>query len=222
MNVLNRGTGLLNLGALSPSEGRAQVVAAIEASREYLTRVVDNLYTTLLGRSADPGGEAGFVADLANGMTVEQVKAVILGSPEYFRLHRSDNGAWLNAVYQDLLSRPNWENAHVDALVSLSRETVAGGILNSIEAATQQVDLDYRQYLGRSSFQDRGAAGFAKQLLAGTMTNEQIIAGFVGSQEYFENHNANVHDWLFGAYQSVLSRQPDPTGFNSWMHALGQ
>ena len=62
-------TGWLN--ALTQGANRAQIAQAIEASREYLTRLVDSLYTTLLGRPADSGGEAGFVNALANGMSIE-------------------------------------------------------------------------------------------------------------------------------------------------------
>ena len=67
---------------LSRGASRAQVVQAIEQSAEYRTKVVDNLYLQFLHRTADSAGEAGFVAALGAGMTIEQVKAIFLGSPE--------------------------------------------------------------------------------------------------------------------------------------------
>src|SRR5438445_10670768 len=121
-----------------PADVALQIETA--AGNEYRFDLVESYFARFLHRKGTVSEVNHYVDTyLAKGASDASVESVILGSPEYFRLHRSDNGAWLNAVYQDLLSRPNWENAHVDALVSLSRETVAGGILNSIEAATQQV-----------------------------------------------------------------------------------
>ena len=34
-------------------------------------------------------------------------------------------------------------------------------------------------------------------------TNEQVVAGFVGSQEYFQANGGDVVDWLYAAYRSV-------------------
>src|SRR5439155_5596432 len=92
------------LNALTQGASRTQIAQGIEASREYLTRLVDSLYTTLLNRPADQGGEAGFVNALANGMSIEQVKATMLGSPEFFAQQGNDNTAFLQALYQDVLN----------------------------------------------------------------------------------------------------------------------
>ena len=51
-------------------------------------------------------------------------------------------------------------------------------------------------------------------------TNGQIVAGFVGSQEYYQKHSANARDWLFGAYQDLLARKPDQAGYNNWLGVL--
>jgi hypothetical protein len=80
------------------------------------------------------------------------------------------------------------------------------------------VQNDYQQFLGRSAAPAE-VAGWVHDFQTG-MTNEQIIAGFVGSQEYYRQHNANASDWLAGAYQSVLARSPDQAGFNSWLGVL--
>ena len=48
----------------------------------------------------------------------------------------------------------------------------------------------------------------------------QIVADFLGSQEYFQGHNASAGDWLSSVYQYVLSRQPDQSGYDSWLGVL--
>jgi hypothetical protein len=48
----------------------------------------------------------------------------------------------------------------------------------------------------------------------------QIIADFLGSQEYFQGHNASAGDWLSSVYQNVLSRQADQSGYDSWLGVL--
>ncbi len=53
-------------------------------------------------------------------------------------------------------------------------------------------------------------------------SNEQIIAGFVASPEYYQDHGGNIVDWLFASYQSILSRQPDPNGYQFWLDQLQQ
>ena len=45
---------------------------------------MDSFYTTLLGRTADAAGQAGFDSALGAGMTTLQVQAIILGSAEFF------------------------------------------------------------------------------------------------------------------------------------------
>src|SRR5439155_2646317 len=72
-------------GLLDQNVSRAQVVRMIENSTEYRTVVVQDLYRAYLHRPADPQGLSGFVAFLGAGGTIEQVKAAILTSPEYFQ-----------------------------------------------------------------------------------------------------------------------------------------
>ncbi len=84
-----------------------------------------------------------------------------------------------------------------------------------------RVAADYERYLGRSaaSFE---VAIWVNQFESGALTNEQVVAGFVGSVEYFQNHFSNIPDWLVAAYQDLLGRAPDPAGYNAWLQVLQQ
>ncbi len=52
------------------------------------------------------------------------------------------------------------------------------------------------------------------------LRNEDVIAGFVGSAEYFETHYDNSADWLTRAYQDILGRQPDRAESQGWLNVL--
>src|SRR5262249_33381464 len=98
-------TGLRFLtAALAQSISRVQVVQAIEASLEYRTILVTNLYTTFLHRPVDASGLSTFTTILGNSGTVEQVEAFLAGSPEYFQAqgHGTSDG-FLDALYRDAL-----------------------------------------------------------------------------------------------------------------------
>jgi hypothetical protein len=47
-------------------------------------------------------------------------------------------------------------------------------------------------------------------------TNEDVIAGFVGSVENFNEHHDNINLWLENAYKSILNWDIDVAGMHSW------
>jgi hypothetical protein len=55
--------------------------------------------------SGDELGRQIFLQDLGSGTTIEQVKAIMLGSPEYFQRAGSTNLAFLQALYHSVLNR---------------------------------------------------------------------------------------------------------------------
>jgi hypothetical protein len=81
------------------------VVLQIEGSGEYLGNQVQALFQRYLHRQADAPSLQAFTNQLMHGATLEQVAAVIVGSPEYFQLHGGSNVAILNALYLDVLGR---------------------------------------------------------------------------------------------------------------------
>jgi hypothetical protein len=81
------------------------VVLQIEGSGEYLGNQVQALFQRYLHRQTDAPSLQAFTNQLMHGATLEQVAAVIVGSPEYFQLHGGSNVAILNALYLDVLGR---------------------------------------------------------------------------------------------------------------------
>ncbi len=165
---------------------RQWVALVIEQSPEYLTRVVDGLYQSILGRPADAVGRTGFVALLEAGAPVEQAKALLLGSAEFFAHAGGSNAAFLTALYQDLLGRPDdpsESQGFADALArGVSRTWVAWAIATSREAEQDLAAGYYREFLRRTA-DAAGLAGLTDALRHG-MTDGQVIAALLASAEF--------------------------------------
>ncbi|HQU45711.1 MAG TPA: DUF4214 domain-containing protein [Pirellulales bacterium] len=69
--------------------------------------------------------------------------------------------------------------------MSLDRQC-ASGLMGIATAAKQIIAEDYQQYLGRPA-DPNGLAYFAAQFNHG-WTNEEIITGFLDSDEYYNQH----------------------------------
>jgi hypothetical protein len=164
------------------------VAWAITQSTEYRTLVVQDLYGRYLRRSAEPVGLVHFVSFLGAGGTVDQARAIILGSPEYLQA-RTDGTAtgFLEAIYQDVLGRAP-DSAGREAWRGLlaagaSPGAVAQGITTSLESQTRRVQGWYSQFLGRPA-EEAGLRFWVGQL-AGPHSEERVLAAIAGSEEYF-------------------------------------
>jgi uncharacterized delta-60 repeat protein len=174
-------SGLIDQGLETP----AQVALSIEGSQEYQALFLQQLYGMYLRRSVDPIGLGGWTNFLANGGTEDQLRALLLGSAEYFA-DAGNNGAFLTAVYRDVLSRPVDSfgvQAWGQALASgTSRTTVASDIISSPEGASDEVQALYFSFLHRSA-DSFGLQQFTQDLQQGVPV-EEIVAAIVGSSEY--------------------------------------
>src|SRR5439155_12424530 len=218
----------LNLEALEDRQllslSMGDVSQALTHSTEHYTRYVTDAYEQFLGRSPDLGGLEGWVDQLQNhGMSDEQLQAYFIGSAEYIQNHGGTGSAWVEGMYHDLLGRApdapglqSWINE-----LSSGRQTplqVAYGFAASAEREGIVVRNDYQTFLGRSAGQVE-VNGWVQAFLHGA-NNETVVAGFVGSAEYFANHLSSPAAWLTAAYKDILNRAPDSGGYQSWYFSL--
>lgn len=164
-----------------------QVVQMILASPEYRQTVVRNLYQDLLDRAPDPAGLEYFTNLLAQGKTLDQIRAIILGSDEFFtRVGGGTTDGFLAALYNEVLGRAidsvgaAFWSAGLDS--GLTREAVATAILSSPEEARRTVDGWYDTYLGRDA-DAGGLSAFTTALLDG-IAEADLLAMILGSEEY--------------------------------------
>jgi hypothetical protein len=96
---LNYWAGQINV------HGVGYVAQQFMISTEYLGDLVTQAYETYLGRVPDASGKGYWVLALQRGATVEQLKAGLVGSSEYF-VHAGNNvNAYVTQVYSDILFR---------------------------------------------------------------------------------------------------------------------
>jgi hypothetical protein len=193
-------------GKLAAGSSRADVALGVLSSTEYqgsqrmqlMLRVLDSqesrqvttkaLYTQLLQRAADDSGLNAGVAFLAGGGTVEQLAATLASSDEYFQARGSGtNDGFLDALYLDALGRAvdavgrdTWDTALAGGT---SRSDVALSIFSSSEARQRLVESFYTNWLHRDG-EAAGAGEWVNGLMRGDRY-EFIVAGFLGSQEYY-------------------------------------
>jgi hypothetical protein len=208
----------------APSAGLGVVGSGLTHSPEYYADLIIKDYQQYLGRTPGTLEVAGWVSAYQHGATDEQVMAGFLSSPEYYQNAGNTVKTWLDAVYRDVLGRnpdAGGEQAWMQAAATgMTRDAIGLGFATSQERESQVVANDYQKYLGRGAGASE-IAGWVASFQAGA-TNEQIAAAFVASPEYYQKHNTNAHDWLFGAYNDLLARNPDPSGLNSWLGMLHQ
>src|SRR5205807_7662369 len=198
----------------APSFLRA-VAATPTTSAEYCASIVTAASQRYLVRLPDGSGLAGWVTQMQHGLTDERLEADFIGSPEYINAHGGAGAGWVKGMYRDLLGRApsGGEVAQwVQALSNgVSTTDVAYGFAASAEREGQRVTADYKQFLGRTPSAGE-VANWVAAFESGAVTNEGVIAGFVGSVEYFQKNYDNSADWLVAAIQALFSHPATQVG----------
>jgi hypothetical protein len=173
---------------ISAGNPRAQMVQAVEASLEYRSVVVQNAYRGLLHRPADSGGLTAFVAFLGMGGPIEQMESTIAGSLEYY-LRRAGGtpGGFVDVLFQDALGRTEDSGTRslwIQALNGgMTTTQLAAGIFSSDEYRSLLITGYYQRFLHRAP-DNLGLTTLLNFLRAGGR-DQDVIAGLVGSAEYF-------------------------------------
>ena len=180
------------VGVMGGANGRTNVANAISRSTEARTRQVSGWYQTYLGRSAQGGEERGWVQQLLQGGTEEQVQGGILGSQEFANraqtLVSSGTPAerQVQVMYSTLLGRYASVAETGDWVTVMSQKgsgAVAGGLLNSIEYRTRVFENYYLTILGRPA----DAAGLHGWVYSGleTVTVRAAISAVSTGPAYY-------------------------------------
>ena len=96
---------------------------------------------------------------------------------------------------------------------------VAAYITHGAEYYTNIIDAAYQKYLGRPADSD-GLAYWLPLMQQGTVSDERLESGFIGSAEYIANHGGQGAGWVSGMYNDLLGRPPDQAGLNYWVNQL--
>ncbi len=159
--------------------------------------IVNNDYSTFLGRTADQQGLNYWAQQMANGMTQDQVAAQFLSSEEFAMTHRATDYDFINGIYETVLGRTvdtagfnYWNNQlMVQTRGQITRDEVGLEILGSNEAHVREVDQFYVELLHRSPTASE-AANWANTLDDGASQSD-VIDAIVNSPEYLGDYGVS-------------------------------
>jgi len=224
-------SGLAVFMALLAGGGtRLQVANAILASTEYRQDNVESLFEKLLQHAPTPTELTAYVGQLA-ASTDETATIDVVTSHEYFvtRLGAVGtlNEAFVNAAFADFLGRPADANAlqtfgaMLDAHPGLAgRQTLIMTLLSSAEYRVDLLRTYYQRFLNRGTSAEELGAWAA--LLAGGASDETVIAGILGSSEFYADQGSTVAGFLSTAFAELTEQPANPTAadFLAYQQAL--
>jgi len=143
---------------------------------------------------ADDAGRAYFSSLLKSGVSLQTARAIMASSDEFFNRTGGTNQGFVGAVFADRLGRqPDADGAAYFAgeldnaalgTVQQRRELVHLQVANSSEGATREASVLFNTYLARAS--DPAGLAYFSGLLYNQVSEQEVIARMVGSQEFFE------------------------------------
>ncbi|NTW40080.1 MAG: DUF4214 domain-containing protein [Cellulomonadaceae bacterium] len=180
--------------ALLSGTPRVAVANAITSSTELRNGLVTDSYQTYLARTPDGSGLTYWVGQLVGGATQQSIEAGFLASPEAYSQSGNNPGAWVSALYQQVLGRsaaPSEVTYWTGRLgAGTSRGSVSLGFLISSEHLGTVVDGYYQTLLGRS-LDPAGRATWVSAIQNGVRL-ESVIGSLVSSDEYINQNGGQV------------------------------
>lgn len=214
---------------------------------EYIDAFITNLYDCVLSRQPDEKGRKGWVSALkSRDTTAAQVVSGIVLSPEYMD-RSTGNEEYIATLYRALLNRDP-EDSDVETWTSIlengcTKKAVLAGLLNSNEFGNFCYMLDiqqgeyfsdeisdqnprisafvarfYKICLGRD-YEQSGLNDWVEGLLNKRLSGSSVARGFFKSDE-FTKRNLDDEQFLIVAYRTLLNREPDEGGMNTWLSDL--
>lgn len=132
---------------------------------------------------------------------------------------------YVSAVFNDVLGRP----ADAAGLHYWSQQVAAGMPASNVAEAIAHsaeyyadfvIKPEYEKLLGRTA-DAAGIAYWTAQMQDG-LTDQQLEAGFIASDEFFQAAGGTDAAWVDAAYQLLLGRPADQAGQAYWVIALAQ
>jgi hypothetical protein len=173
---------------LDQGVARSILINLIDHSAEYFSTIIKPAYEKFLGRQPDQSGIDYWIQRMIEGLTDEQLEAGFIGSAEYYQFAGGTDRAWVDAMYTNLLGRlpdQGGQDYWVAQLAAgANRANVAYGFAGSAERMGQNVMALYNKYLGRGAGQSE-IDYWVDQFINHGQTNEDVVTGFVSSNEYY-------------------------------------
>ncbi len=161
-------------------------VQTLSESDEYIGDVVTGYCTSILHRTPDPSGLAGWITAIRSGSSPIFVADSFYASDEYYAGAGGTDTAWLSALYQGIVGRTP-DQAGLNGWLAVlhsgyGRTFVVDSFYQSPEKLEQRITELYRSLLGREP-DPVGLAGWQAPLAA--QGDIVLAATLAESAEYF-------------------------------------
>ncbi len=212
--------------AASEAAGSVTITVTRTSGSEGIVRV---RYATAAG-TAQAGQDytaATGLLTFANGETSKTFTVAItddnlLKVGRAFKIRLSDpaGGAGLGALAEASITiRDNDIPEVPDGPRPANLGQVALAFAKSFEQYTNLVLRAYERFVKRSP-DEAGLRGWTDLMLAGTVTEERLEAGFLGSPEYITQNGGRGRGWVEGMYRDLLGRGPAESEVQAWLERL--
>ena len=176
----------------------AKIVSGFVLSKEYQANSLSDeeyitaMYRIIFNREPDEAGLNSWITVLDNGCTNKKVLEGFINSDEFYNLCK-DLGIERGRYESDEIADKNYLVASFVARL-------------------------YRLCLGRR-YERKGLDNWVRALVYRTATGSSVVKDFFNSQEFL-NRNLNDEQFVTVAYRTILDREPDTAGLESWLDAL--
>ncbi|MEX0712439.1 MAG: peptidylprolyl isomerase [Pirellulales bacterium] len=171
---------------LRDGAGREEVARRFRATFEPREQLVQSFYQEFLNREGEEQGVTYWIDRLNGGEPQEMIAAGFVNSPEYFRLHGSDNDAFLMAAYDQLADTvpdpPGMEFWRSTLDAGTERLAVIFKLCETESGRAMAVDRLYSQLLGRAA-DPEGRDFWLNRPVNGSFLDE-LTTGLLATDEY--------------------------------------
>jgi len=183
--------------------GRQVYASSLLLANDYRAVLIQGYYQKFLGRPAKDIEVALGLAIFNGPGTAEQVVAAITDLDEYFNQARvgGDNAKLVRALYRDLLGRTATSGDitfGTNFLAIHPRQDYVTFLITSFAYKAALIRDWYQKYLGRPATDPEFNAAVSS--LSGGARDEDVIAGMLGTTEYFNRAG------LCGLYLPLVRR----------------
>jgi hypothetical protein len=203
-----------------------------------LESFVARLYTEILDRDYDQAGLEYWSSSLQSGeKSANDIAKSFFYSDEFLSKY-TQNNEFVITAYNSLLGREPDSSGYLNWINNLnsgmSREKLIDGFISSEEFSNLAADYGiaseslselesfvarlYTEILGRN-YDDSGLEHWSNSLQSGANSANDIAKSFFYSDEFLSKSTSNS-EFVTTAYNSLLGRDPDSSGYTNWMNNL--
>ena len=212
--------------------GRRTLARRVALSPEARAIGVDSVFHALLTTYPNDADLALWINRLPGSVDIGTSGTLMLeeiaGSAAYYVKVGGNGSTFVSKLYEDLLNRQPTASeltedaaliAQINAGSAAARLEVAVSVATSTEFRTDEITSFYNNYLHQTcglvkaeecvvapQAPTANQLGAALTSMAGGSTEESIIAGVLGSDQYFENHGGTQTGFIEGVYEDLIGR----------------